>query len=211
MESIPAEGIDEFFNHHHDEFAPDAVYRAKTWGRFQSGYQLSFVDMGLMPLVEEEVGRSLGNLIERNVSELRARLGWDEVTDKQGHWLLKTVFWLVSGKILRDKQVQSFEDLDLNDVEEVFHRVAAHYGTAPFAAGSTKELDALRESARIIGRFTSLVLTTTESLAYVYENTLISKKTRSSLGTHSTPPFLARISVLAIPAQSGYSNPQSGC
>jgi N-6 DNA Methylase len=35
-----------------------------------------------------------------------------------------------------------------------------------------------------------LVLTTTEALAYVYENTLISKETRSALGTHSTPSFL---------------------
>src|SRR5205085_1453118 len=30
----------------------------------------------------------------------------------------------------------------------------------------------------------------TEALAYVYENTLISRETRSELSTHSTPPFL---------------------
>ena len=46
------------------------------------------------------------------------------------------------------------------------------------------------ESARIVSQFSSLVLTTTEALAYVYENTLISKETRSALGTHSTPSFL---------------------
>ena len=59
-----------------------------------------------MPLVEEQVGKSLGRLIERNVSELKRRLGWEEVTGEQGHWLLQTVFWLVSAKILRDKQVE---------------------------------------------------------------------------------------------------------
>ncbi|MGO9269444.1 MAG: N-6 DNA methylase [Terriglobia bacterium] len=143
-----------------------------------------------MPLVEEEVGISLGVLIERNVSGLKNRLGWGEVTDEQGRWLLQTVFWLVSGKILRDKEVDSFEDLDLNDVEEVFQRLARHYDTNPVAAGSKEELEALRESARIINQFSSLVLTTTESLAYVYENTLISKETRRSLQTHSTPSFL---------------------
>ncbi len=143
-----------------------------------------------MPLVEEEVGEALGRLIERNVSSLKARLGWDEVTSPQGQWLLQTVFWLVSGKILRDKEVGSFENLDLTDVEEVFRRVATHYGTEPFAAGSQKKLVALEESARTIDQFSSLALTTTESLAYVYENTLISKTTRSSLGTHSTPSFL---------------------
>src|SRR5204862_6604746 len=97
---------------------------------------------------------------------------------------------LVSGKILRDKQVTGFRELDLNEVEEVFHRVANHYGTKPLIAGSTRKLEALRESARIISQFSSLVLTTTESLAHVYENTLISEETRLSLSTHRTPSFL---------------------
>lgn len=190
LESIPANDVEQFFQSHLGKFSPDAVYRAKTWGRFQTAYQLSFVDLGLMPLVEEQVGNSLALLIERNVSELKGRLGWQAVTSEEGRWLLQTVFWLVSAKILRDKHVASFEDLDLNDVEEVFRRLGNHYGTAPLVAGSKKKLAALSESARIVSQFSSLVLTTTEALAYVYENTLISKETRSALGTHSTPSFL---------------------
>ena len=190
LESIPANNVAQFFQKHQDEFKPDAVYRAKTWGRFQPAYQLGFVDLGLMPLVEKEVGKSLGRLIEQNVSELKRSLGWEEVTGEQGHWLLQTVFWLVSGKILHDKHVENFENLDLRDVEEVFHRVGSHYGAKPLAAGSKKKVEALRESARTISQFSSLVLTTTEALAYVYENALISKETRSDLGTHSTPSYL---------------------
>jgi len=190
LESIPANNVERFFQAHQNQFSPEAVYRAKTWGRFQTEYQLSFVDLGLMPLVEEAVGESLAKLIERNVSEMKNRLGWEEVTAEQGHWLLQTVFWLVSAKILRDKKVETFEDVHLNDVEEVFRRVAKHYGTEPLAPASKKRLEALRESARIISQFSSLALTTTEALAYVYENSLISKETRSSLGTHSTPSFL---------------------
>ena len=190
LESIPANGVERFFQSHLDKFSPEAIYRAKTWGRFQTSYQLSFVDLGLMPLVEEEVGRSLGELIERNVTGLKGRLGWSQISDRQGHWLLQTVFWLVSAKILRDKQVPSFEDLDLNNVDEVFRRVGNHYGTKPLVAGSKSKSEALRESSSIINQFSSLVLTTTEALAYVYENTLISKATRSALGTHSTPSFL---------------------
>jgi type I restriction-modification system DNA methylase subunit len=190
LETIPAANVEAFFSRNLNTFSPDAVYRAKTWGRFQTEYQLSFVDMGLMPMVEEQVGKSLGRLIERNVSELKEWLGWEGVTSEQGRWLLETVFWLVSAKILRDKQVQAFADLDLNDVEEVFRRVGDHYGTEPLVAGSKKKLEALGKSARIVSQYSSLVLTTTEALAYVYENTLISKATRSALGTHSTPPFL---------------------
>jgi hypothetical protein len=190
LESIPGDAIAQFFQTHEDKLSPGAVYRAKTWGRYRRADQLSFVDLGLMPLIEEQVGKSLSLLVERNVSSLKDILGWQEVTDDQGHWLLKATFWLLSGKILGDKKVEPFESLDLQDVEEVFRRVARHYGAESLPIASKTQLDALRVSARDIAQFSSLALTTTESLGYVYENTLISKKTRSSLGTHTTPSFL---------------------
>jgi hypothetical protein len=143
-----------------------------------------------MPLVEKQVGKSLETLVVRSLSDAKESLGWQEITSEQGQWALKAIFWLLSGKILRDKDVESFEGLDLQDVEEVFRKVARHYGTDSLPVSSKKRLDALRGPARDIERFSSLALTTTESLAYVYENALISKETRASLGTHSTPPFL---------------------
>ena len=189
-ETIPAGNVERFFKDNLGAFKPEAIYRAKTWGRFRPDYQLSFVDLGLLPLVEEQVGISLGNLVERNVAELKSSIGWEDVTDEQGHWLLQAVFWLVSAKILRDKRVERFADLNLNDVEEVFLKLGSHYGTQPLAIGSKRKLEGLRETARTIDQFSSLALTTTESLAYIYENTLISKETRSAFGTHRTPSFL---------------------
>lgn len=190
LESVDQQHIPQFIRAHQDKFSPDAVYRAKTLGRFRSEYQLDFVDHGLMPLVEEEVGIKLGELIERNVSGLKKRIGWSEVSSKDGHWLIQTIFWLVSGKVLRDKGVPSFAGLDIKDVDDVFNRVALHYGSQPLKVGSKLKREALQESARTIEQFASLELTTTEALAHVYENTLISKATRSSLGTHSTPSYL---------------------
>ena len=189
LATIASTDVDEFFKSHREEFAPQAVYR-KTWGRFRSEYQLTFVDLGLMPLVEEEVGTAISNLIERSVAGLKTRLKWDQISAGQGHWLLKTVFWLLSGKILHDKGVDAFSGLDLTNVEDLFRRVALHYGAENITVGLPKQLDALTETASQIARFSSLSLATTESLAYVYENALVSKQTRSSLGTHSTPPFL---------------------
>src|SRR5258708_23362870 len=92
--------------------------------------------------------------------------------------------------MLRDKQVDQFKHLDLKNVEEVFHRLSKHYGTSPFTAQSSKQIQGLRDSARRVNQFSSLALTTTESLAHVYEHTLISKRTQTTLGTHSTPSFL---------------------
>lgn len=189
-ESISDDRVEEFFRDRKDDFSPNAIYRAKTWGRFRSEFQLSFVDAGLMPLVEEEVGTSLERLIERNVTTTKSRLGWDAISEQQGHWLLKSVFWLVSAKILRDKEVPNFEQLDLLDVDAVFAALAGHYGTPAIPISSKAKQDALDLVAQDIARFSNLAMTTTEALAYVYENTLISRATRAELGTHSTPAYL---------------------
>jgi hypothetical protein len=58
-ESIPADNVERFFEDNLRAFKPEVVYRAKTWGRFRPEYQLNFVDLGLLPLVEEQVGKSL--------------------------------------------------------------------------------------------------------------------------------------------------------
>jgi len=190
LESIPDTDVERFFDRRKNEFAPEVVYRAKTWGRFKTEYQLSFVDLGLMPLVEEEVGRSLEKLIERNVTGLKEGLALENVSAGAGHWLLKTIFWLVSGKILHDKHVDTFDNLNLTNVDDVFSRLAAHYGTPQLTIHNRKEREGLQNAASDISRFSSLALTTTESLAYVYENALISKETRTELQIHSTPSFL---------------------
>ena len=190
LESIPSDQIAGFFQAKKEEFAPDAVYRAKTWGRFKSEYQLSFVDLGLMPLVEAQVGGSLESLIESSVTLLKGHLQLTDISPETGHWLLQTTFWLLSGKILRDKQVPGFTDLDVRNVNEVFERLAVHYGTSALSVHTKQQREGLQHAADAISTFSSLALTTTESLAHVYENALISKETRTQLGTHSTPSFL---------------------
>jgi len=192
---LPPDRLAGFFTTHHDEFAPDAIYRAKTWGRFDTQYQRSFVDLGLMPVVEAKIGEELTTLISRNVQELKARLDWDALSDEKGQWLLKCIFWLVSAKILRDKGVGQFGNLDPHDVERVLDAVAEHYGAGRITITSQRQRDALAAIGGGIAEFSSLQLATTESLAYVYENALISKATRQSLGTHSTPPYLVDYAV----------------
>jgi N-6 DNA Methylase len=198
LKIIPASQIHAFFDTHRTEFAPEAVYRAKNWGRFRQEYQLSFVDFGLMPLIEEEVGQALGRLIESNVGELKQELGWSTISDQQGHWLLSSIFWLISAKILRDKGVPNFKTVDLSNIQDVFARLGRHYGARPISTTPAPRRHALEAISTAIDRHSSLALTTTEALAYVYENTLISKETRSSLGTHSTPSFLVDFIVSSL-------------
>ncbi len=188
---VPGSAIERFFDDNRDKLAPEAVYRAKTWARFNSDYQLSFVDKGLMPLVEGETGKHLSGLVERCVSGLKAALWPKDLTSQQGNWMLQVVFRLLAAKILRDKQVRAFCELDLHNVEDVLARVGRHYGTASRVPVDTgRQRQAMEAVFEDIGRCSSLAHMSTESLAYVYENALISKETRRQLGTHSTPPYL---------------------
>ena len=187
---IPPDKVPRFFEENTHELGPDVLYRAKTWGRFSQEFQLTFVDLGLMPLVESEIGHRLEQLIARNVQELKAALGWKVISEDQGAWLLKVVFWLISAKILKDKEVAPFRDIEIVSVENTLDAVATHFGTSRISHGNNGQKQALAEVARNIASFSNLQLATTESLAYVYENTLISKDTRQALGTHSTPPYL---------------------
>ncbi|CAN5553357.1 hypothetical protein BH10PLA2_BH10PLA2_24070 [soil metagenome] len=187
---IPPDQLPRFFEEKSRDFGPDVLYRAKTWGRFNQEFQLTFVDLGLMPLVESEIGHRLEQLIARSVQELKSIVGWEAISEEQGAWLLKVVFWLVSAKILKDKVVLPFRDVDIINVEKTLDAVASHFGTGPIPLGDKGRKQALTEVAENIASFSNLQLATTESLAHVYENTLISNATRQSLGTHSTPPYL---------------------
>src|SRR5262249_2032005 len=116
--------LPRFFQEHSQFLAPHRIYRAKTRGRFESGYKLSFVEVGLMPLVEGEIGQALSTLVERVIIDMRNHLNPQEMTASLSRWLFQSVFWLFAAKILRDKHVPTFYSLDLVDIDEVFSRIA---------------------------------------------------------------------------------------
>ena len=191
LQQVPPEELPRFFLERREELAPESVYRAKTWARLDPSYQLDFVDVGLMPLVEKEAGRKLTELIERVVQEAKSRLHWDEISQRQGQWLLQSHFWLLAAKILKDKNVPAFGPLDLENLQDVFAHVADHYGAAiPVRVGTKTQAEALRESAREMSGFSHLGLVSTDALAYLYEHALITPEIRAALGTYSTPTYL---------------------
>ncbi len=72
IDSVPSSQASAYFRTHKDELSPNANYRAKTWGKFEERQtQLHFVDAGLMPAIEIDMGERLRLLIERIVHKLR--------------------------------------------------------------------------------------------------------------------------------------------
>jgi len=191
--TISAEDLPGFFDAHCQQLAPEALYRAKIRGRFEGGYQLSLVDVGLMPLVEGEIGHQVSGLVERAIVEARRALPVAGAHEGVEPWLFQFIFRLLAAKVLRDKKVHPFVDLRLSAVDEVLARVAVHYGSTRGNSPSFShawQREALLRAAAVLEPFSSLAHITPEALGWVYENTLISESTRSRLGTHSTPPFL---------------------
>lgn len=191
LETLTRSDLPGFFQEHQQDFAPEVIYRAKTRGRFVSGEQLAFVDAGLMPLVEGEIGQALSGLVERVVNDLLGHLKPPKITATFGQRLFQSVFWLLAAKFLRDKDVPAFRGLDLADIDQVFTRVAGHYGASRSLRGrQSQEREALAIAAAALAQLSHLGHVTAESLAYVYENTLVSKELRTELGVHRTPSYL---------------------
>ena len=185
--------IDEFFKTHKAALDPRAIFRAKTLGRMDAGQQLSFVDAGLLDLVESEAGGHLCQLIERMILITREKLELPEMAEldeADAQWLVKSNFWLLTARLLQDKHVPGFKTRDLEDLDNVFARVAKHYGATMGHALNQRRRKALGLAAVELDRQSSLQLVSTETLAKVYENVLITKETRKALGTHSTPSWL---------------------
>jgi len=190
-ERVSVNQIDIFFKQHRKEFSPESIYRAKNLSRVHSQYQLKFVDQGLMPALEHEMGDRLADLIKNMLGVLDDELGRPQQDIKLKRWMFQRAFWLLGAKILQDKKVKNFIKLDLEDISAVLERVNQHYGTKDGLIFRTKRQQrALEAASKLAKRFASLENLTIESLAYVYENTLIDKETRKAWGIHATPSYL---------------------
>ncbi|MCX5644590.1 MAG: N-6 DNA methylase [Phycisphaerae bacterium] len=181
-----------FFEAHKAEFAPDRIRRAKNLGNVIKGEQLYFVDAGLMPLIEQEMGKRLASLMERVLNLLHSGFTEKQLEDaKNQRWIFRAAFWLLCAKILRDKGVRNFVHLDLTDVDAVLETVTIHYGAQePMQAGTAGQRQALEEAAGEINRFAGLSNLTTEAFGCMYEDVLVDKDLRAALGIHATPPYL---------------------
>lgn len=177
------------------DLTPEGVYRAKVRGRLPGVRQLEFVDVGLMPLLRAEAGKRMGDLVERMTRATLQGLGQTNPRKEMLREVFKHVFRLLAGKILKDKDVGGFGRLDLQDPAAVLCAVAGHYDkdgtTAKIGSTLSREWKAALEPASdLISAFGNVRVVSPESLAYVYEHTLVNKDLRKKLGIHATPPYL---------------------
>ncbi|MCH8252446.1 MAG: N-6 DNA methylase, partial [Planctomycetes bacterium] len=185
--------IPQFFKDHQSKLAPGRIYDAKTLGRIPgSGKQLDFVDVGLLPFAEGQIGGKLTEKVVEAALILRGVFPEDaELKPAHREWIVKSTFRLLAAKVLRDKEVPKFKSLRLGNLDDVFRRVQRHYGSQEgVEIGDAKRRGALEDASALFRNLSSLRNLTTEALADVYEQALVTKATRELLGTHSTPSYL---------------------
>ncbi|MCF7853188.1 MAG: SAM-dependent methyltransferase [Candidatus Pacebacteria bacterium] len=179
---------------HRDKLGPEQLFRAKNFGRQHPSYQLEFVDLGLLPFAENQMGDTLSSLIEDVIQSVWRQLPTQKdegAKSRQFRSLFETLFHVLAGKILHDKEVSGFKQLDTSDAFQTIQRVRRHYGQnrSPLGVGRLPQ-EVLVELAHRISQLSSLSNLTTETLGAVYEKTLVSKQNRKLLGIHSTPSYL---------------------
>jgi len=176
---------------HQSDLTPESVYRAKVLGRLPGARQLDFVDVGLMPLLRAEAGEKLGQLVEDMTRVTLQGLGRSNPGKTMLRDVFTQVFRLLAGKILKDKDVDDFGVLDLQDPTTVLNAVAKHYNAAGAETRLSREWKAaLKPACELISAYGNVRVISPESLAYVYEHTLVNKDLRKKLGIHATPPYL---------------------
>jgi hypothetical protein len=191
FESKPAAEFAALVRQHKDRLDPISIYQGRTLARINPAKQLDFVDAGLLPLRREEAGKKLHEFVESMIAATlkamkRSNPGKDALRD-----VFTSVFRMLAGKILKDKGIGEFVQLDLTKPKAVLHAVAKHYDTTSTApAKPASGYDVLKDAASILSGPLNFAVVSPESLAYVYEHTLVTKELRKKLGIHATPPWL---------------------
>ena len=188
-ERVPLDQLDALFERNADNWNPHAVHRAKSLAQTQTAYQLDFVDLGLMPAIEHEIEVKLDRLLGEVIAQLLS--GIDDPQREEA--VFRTTFRLLAAKILIDRQHPDATSWTHAPVRDVLAGIETYYHLDHMLRPA---VDALPSSAvetawtTLRGAITFRNISS-DSLAFVYENTLVTADTRKRFGTHSTPRQVA--------------------
>ena len=195
LERVTLDQIDDLFARHADSWSPQALHRAKAQGAARGAYQLDFVDLGLLPAIESEVQVKL----QRVLAEVIGLLAPPDAGAEPQRAAFRTTFRLLAAKILSDRLHPDASSWALDDVGSVLAGIESYYHLPVLAQGAALVDPAKAAAAwKAFQGAVNLRNISADSLAFVYENTLVTADTRKMFGTHSTPRAVAEYVLDAI-------------
>ena len=199
LEQVPAKNVPAMFERNRNDWSPLRILRAKSAGQ-SAASQLDFFDLGLLPLLEQEARNKLDRLLDRTVaSSIQEFQRSSSFTDSHYPPLFRLLFRLIAAKVLADRGhpgdwIHGDPRLTINAVHDFYFNETTH---EPVLDHYPTQMAAW-ESIKNAFHFQNLSV---DSLAYVYENTLVAKETRRLFGIHSTPPAIAEYITRQLPIE----------
>ncbi len=192
--------LPNIITHNINEWNPQAIIRAKTDFAKPAPQQMDFVDIGLLPALENQAAEKIDYLLKailhNTEGEIKKHnLHFDSAT------VFRIVFSLLAAKLLKDRDVINSSSIDFSLPQTALQAVSNHYGSSlPLSASIIPEAT-LKTISREIGGSFSLRNISVDTLTYIYENTFVSPESRQKLGIHSTPSYVADYVLSQIPIE----------
>jgi N-6 DNA Methylase len=165
-------------------------------------YQLDFSDVGLIPMIERQVNEKIDRLIREVLAGCLEQDGSLAKSPRRYRQLVRMGFQLLAAKVLADRAHPGV-DLPLADAREALRAAQRHYGLRASSEGDAGPIkDSVRDWAwGEIQRGFHFQNLSVDSLAFVYENSLVSPEVRRRLGIHGTPRAIAELVVALLPLE----------
>ncbi len=196
IEKMSGAGFRQRLKEHGVDWSPREVLRAKTI-RDPGPQQLDFYDVGLMPMLEQIVQGKLDVLLRAVLAECQAIFRDRHGVDPDYARLYRLVFRLIAAKLLGDRNYPgSWID---TDAEAVLSAVEQHYFRRSEGAPAIEDPIVRQAAWERIRRSLPLQNLSVETLAYVYENTLVAPAVRATQDIHATPREIAEFIVNHLP------------
>lgn len=187
------------FARNRSQWHPDAIHRAKSIGAPGTPYQLDFVDLGLLPAIEGEIHLKLDRLLVETLDLSRKSPGGKSLDVRV---LFRVVFRLLAAKVLQDRRHPYAERWDADDLDTVLAGIETYYSLGQLDSHGSAPLSTVFDAAwRHLRAGISFSNVSSDDLAFVYENTLVTPQTRKLFGTHSTPRQVAEYVVQRLALQ----------
>lgn len=199
LESLPSSHIPKAFESNKNKWCPEAIFRAKAISPISGPIQLDFFDAGLLPALKGMIHKKLDRLLKETlhaaVSTYRTSTSGSSPDNTA---LFRLVFRFLAAKIFNDKRHPG--EWSSSDPRTIIDRVQKFYGLEEISPG--RIIDDLQTQHAIWGLLRtafSFQNLSEEDLAFIYENTLVSKEARREHGIHATPSVVADLIVDRLP------------
>lgn len=189
LERTTVDDVGQLFKQNRNRWNPDAIHRAKSIGAADRNYQLDFVDLGLLPAIESELHVKLDRLL---VDTLTAATDIQGVNKLDMRHLFRVVFRLLAAKVLQDRRHPFAQRWNSEDLDSVLENIEGYYSLPSVTSSKRKTSHLAFQAAwECLRNGISFANISSDSLAFVYENTLVTPEARKLFGTHSTPRAVA--------------------